>query len=53
MSTVSKSGMGIQSSTNSEDYFICRLCLTLVPTDEMVRHLRTCHIIQTDIERME
>ncbi|HEY7570178.1 MAG TPA: hypothetical protein VH796_02295 [Nitrososphaeraceae archaeon] len=53
MSTVSKLGTGIQSPTNSEDYFICRLCLTLVPTDEMVRHLMACHIIQTDTERVE
>lgn len=43
MSTVSKLGTGIQSPADSEDYFICRLCRTLVNTDEMVRHFRTCH----------
>jgi hypothetical protein len=53
MSTVIKLGTGIQSPADSEDYFICRLCRTLVNTDEMVRHLRTCHIIQTDAERVE
>ena len=53
MITVSKLGTGIQSPADSEDYFICRLCRTLVNTNEMVRHLRTCHIIQTDSEIVE
>ena len=48
MTTVSR--LGIQSLVDSEDYLVCRLCLTLVPTDEMIRHLRTYHIIQTDVE---
>jgi hypothetical protein len=52
MSTVSKLRMGIQSPADSEDYFICRL-RTLVDTNEMVKHLKTCHIIQTDAERLE
>jgi hypothetical protein len=53
MSTVSKLRMGIQSPADSEDYFICRLCRTLVDTNEMVKHLKSCYIIQTDAERLE
>ena len=29
MSTVSKLGTGIQSPTDSEDYFVCKLCLKI------------------------
>ena len=53
MSTVSKLGNGIQTPVDSEDYFICRLCRTLVKTDEMMRHMKRCHIIQTDTEWSE
>jgi len=50
MSTVSKLRTGIRSPADRGDYFICRFCRTLVNTNEMVKHLKTCHIIQTDAE---
>jgi len=50
MNTISKLRTGIQLPADSGDYFICRFCRTLVNTNEMVKHLKTCHIIQTDDE---
>ena len=53
MSTVIKLGTGIQSPADSEDYFVCKLCFRLVGTEDMVRHLKTCRILQVDVERVE
>ena len=53
MSTASKLCTGIQSPADVEDYFICRVCRTLVNTDEMVRHLKTCPYFRVDLERVE
>jgi hypothetical protein len=51
MTMISKTG--IHSPTDQQDYFICRLCRSVVKTDQMLEHIRICHNIATDTERVE
>jgi hypothetical protein len=51
MTMISKTG--IHSPTDQQDYFICRLCRSVVKTDQMLEHIRICRNIATDTERVE
>jgi hypothetical protein len=44
---------GIHSPTDQQDYFICRVCRSVVKIDQMLEHIRICRNIATDTERVE